>query len=986
MTPERWQQIKDVLQAVLERPSAERSSYIAQLCGRDEALKRDVESFLATYPEAAEADDVIERGAVGLPRELLADAAAASLWVTEPPAAAASGRRIGAYRIVREIGRGGMGFVYLAVRADEAFTRRVAIKIIGYGASGNIGRRFGSERQILADLDHPNIARLLDGGTTDDGVPYFVMEYIEGQSITEYCEARALTIVDRLRLFREVCGAVHYAHRQHIVHRDIKPGNILVTAAGVPKLLDFGIAKIVDPLQDDPTHGSTLRLMTPDYASPEQVLSEPITIASDIYSLGVLLYELLTGRRPYRIESNGSAMTTLAKAICEQEPERPSTAIDGGTKVRSAATGRAGQGGLPLAAELDKIVLMALRKEPSRRYASVEAFSDDIGRYLDGLPVSARKDTAIYRTRRFVRRHPAGATGAMLGTAALIAGALVVSGAVDARRATAAVRGVPSAPRAMRFAQRDWLAIADFENRTGDGVFDSSLNTALAVSLEQSRYVNVFPRRSIEASLRRMKKPEQTPIDAHVAEEIAEREGLRLVLAPAISELGGKYLLSAALLDPSTGARLKSESTRADGKAEILDALDTLGRKVREDLGEVETMIAGASKPLSQVTTSSLDALKLFSLGQERARAARFEDAKALYERALERDPKFVAARAALGMVEFELFDRERGKAIAASLQENLDGLTEREQYNEKAFYATIVENDLPKAERMWKAMLALYPDASNAHNNLGRVYLLMKRGEDAEASFKEAIRVDAYMMPSYVNLANIYLDRGDSDAALAVCQKLVTYDDGNAWAYGLLGRSFLGAGRPVEAATAFERGLAIRTFPQLLHGLGTAYRVLGRPSEALRAFARTLDVDGSDGSAMYEAGVVSQLLSDDRAARGYFDRFRRTAERRTANEPRNAGPYFDLAATWTRLGDPRRGWALAEKAAALTPSDHFDMARVLSLQDRRAEALDALELAVHAGFRDAVRLRTDADLAALADEPRFQQLLKWPQRKGPPL
>jgi serine/threonine protein kinase/tetratricopeptide (TPR) repeat protein len=967
VTPERWQQIKEVFQAALDLPEAERRAWLDAACGADHELKLEVESLLAVDSES---DVVLEQAARAFPQQVL-DAVAPG---------GAEGRRIGAYRIVREIGHGGMGTVYLASRADAAFRKDVAIKVVGQGVSDDIVRRFESERQILANLDHPNIARLLDGGTTEDSVPYFVMEYIEGQSITEYCDAHALKTVDRLKLFREVCGAVHYAHWNHVVHRDIKPGNILVTPAGVPKLLDFGIAKIVDPAGAAAGEAlPTLRLMTPDYASPEQVRSEPITIASDIYSLGVLLYELLTGHRPYRMGMRPPS--DLARAICDEEPERPSAAIGRTDKV-PATTGpgvitltpavvSGTRDGQPeklrrrLLGDLDTIVLMALRKEPVRRYLSVEELSNDIERHLEGRPVKARRDSTIYRSGKFLRRHPVGTTWTAFATVMAGVVGLVLTGAFGAQHAVA-------------FANRDWLAIADFQNRTGESVFDSSLNTALALTLEQSRRVNVFPRRSIEGSLRRMKKADNTPVDVPIAREIAQREGLRLVLAPAIGEVGGVYLLSAALLDPATGAPLKSESARAASKREILAALDTLSRKVRADLGEVGEAIARESKPLSQVTTDSLEALKLFSVAQERARAARFDDAKALYERALQLDPKFVAARASLGMVEFELFDRVRGKAIAAELPPDLEGLTEREQYTDRAFYATIVENNLPKAEETWKALLALYPDTSVAHNNLGRVYLLMNRYEDAAASFKEAIRLDPYLVPSYVNLINIYLDEeGDPEAAIAVCKKLLSYNAREAWGYGLLGRASLGVGRPTDAVTAFERALEIGpAYVQVLDGLGAAYRELGRYDDALRAFLRTLAIDSRHVSAHYEAGVVSQLMGDDRAARRHFDRFRRAIEDQLVSQPDNAGAYFDLACTSTRLGDPGRGKTLGQRAHALDGADHFDMARLLSLQGANQEAVDALDLAVKEGFRDFIEFRVHPDLAPLAVEPRFQQLL----------
>jgi serine/threonine protein kinase/tetratricopeptide (TPR) repeat protein len=394
VTPERWQQIKAVLDGALEREGAERAVFLAQACGDDDELRREVESFAASETEIG---DFIETPVFRI-----------RLEEVEPLAV---GQRVGAYRIVREIGRGGMGAVYLAERADQEFKQSVAIKVVRRGMdTEEIVRRFRSERQILAHLDHPNIAKLFDGGTTEDGRPYFVMEHVEGRPIDEFCDDRKLPVRARLELFRQVCGAVHFAHQNLIVHRDLKPGNILVTADGVPKLLDFGIAKLLDPNQDlFALTRVDLRPMTPEYASPEQVRGETITTASDVYSLGVLLYVLLTGHRPYRSEPRDPQ--GLAKEICETNPPRPSSVI-GPADVAQRPEGEVRLLRRRLAGDLDTIVLKAMQKEPQRRYASVDQLAGDLGRHLQGLPVVARKDTLGYRTRKFVGRHKLGVAAA----------------------------------------------------------------------------------------------------------------------------------------------------------------------------------------------------------------------------------------------------------------------------------------------------------------------------------------------------------------------------------------------------------------------------------------------------------------------------------------------------------------------------------------------------------------------------------------------
>lgn len=346
-----------------------------------------------------------------------------------PPETEPADLRIGPYRVLKELGRGGMGRVYLAARADEQYQKRVAIKVIKTDVDGTeVVSRFRRERQILASLDHPNISRFLDGGATEDGRPYFVMEYVEGLGIDQYCVRHDLSISERVGLFRQLCSAVEYAHRNLIVHRDIKPRNILVTSDGVPKLLDFGIAKFInfDLAGDGGT--MTALAMTPQYASPEQARGEPVTTLSDVYSLGVLLYLILTGRLPYRFKS--SQTMDVLRAVCEEEPERPSTAVGRPEKAEGEPTDgetiRATKRNPDelrrrLAGDLDTILLMALRKEPSRRYPSVEAFSEDLRRYLEGLPIKARKATFSYRAGKFLSRNwPGVAAGVVV--AALIAG------------------------------------------------------------------------------------------------------------------------------------------------------------------------------------------------------------------------------------------------------------------------------------------------------------------------------------------------------------------------------------------------------------------------------------------------------------------------------------------------------------------------------------------------------------------------------------
>jgi len=417
MTPERWRQIEEVFQAAVERDGAERDDYLAEACGDDADLRREIVSLLAY-----ETTNPFQQAIEGVARLLVVEQSQ-----PQEPGDNLTGRRIGPYRITGLIGRGGMGAVYLAERDDAQFKQHVAIKIIKRGMDTDFIRaRFLRERQILASLDHPHIARLLDGGATDDGLPYFVMEHVDGVAITDYCEANQLSITERLKLFRKVCAAVQHAHQKLVVHRDLKPSNILVNRDGAPKLLDFGVAKLLAPDAGQTRTATEQRMLTPDYASPEQVRGLHITTTTDIYSLGVVLYELLTNRRPHEFKTASPA--EIERAILETEPAKPSDAV-------SLETVSAGKTQKQLAGDLDNIVLLAMRKEPERRYQSVEQFSEDIRRHLEGLPVMARADTFTYRMSKFVRRNRLAVAAAALVALSLLGG--IVATTREARIARA---------------------------------------------------------------------------------------------------------------------------------------------------------------------------------------------------------------------------------------------------------------------------------------------------------------------------------------------------------------------------------------------------------------------------------------------------------------------------------------------------------------------------------------------------------------------
>ncbi|HWM89184.1 MAG TPA: serine/threonine-protein kinase [Thermoanaerobaculia bacterium] len=431
-----WQRADRILDEALDVPAGQRAAFLDRACGGDTQLRALVERLL----NAAEIEDPGFKSGGALQGSFGENFRDELTKGDEVP----PGTTIGRYRVVREIGRGGMSVVYLAERADGQFRQEVAVKLLQSGiATGHIARRFDRERQILAQARHPGVARLLDGGTGPGGRPYLVMEYVDGRPIERYCDEERLSVPDRLRLFLQVAHAVEDAHRNLVVHRDIKPSNILVTADGHAKLLDFGIAKLLDPTatSGDALTGSAIRLMTPAWASPEQVRGNPVTTASDVYQLGLLLYLLLTGCFPYDLGDGNPAARMLA--IAQREPVRPSSA------VTSEVTGQGGCGVAPgqepkaaeeiarargttpgrlrrmLCGDLDAITLTALRKDPEKRYGSVAQLIDDVERYLAGRTISARPDTWTYRTGKLVRRHAAAFTAALAAAALGLALGLV---------------------------------------------------------------------------------------------------------------------------------------------------------------------------------------------------------------------------------------------------------------------------------------------------------------------------------------------------------------------------------------------------------------------------------------------------------------------------------------------------------------------------------------------------------------------------------
>jgi eukaryotic-like serine/threonine-protein kinase len=529
--------IESIFHAALELPPERVDAFLDQSCAGDPGLRRQVEQLLASHRQA---HHFIEQPLV----RPQADA------IEPEDGDRLIGQTVGHYRILQRLGGGGMGVVYLAQRADQQYEKRVAIKLIKRGMdTDSVLRHFHTERQILATFDHPNIAHLLDGGATDDGRPYFVMEYVEGVPVDAYCEAQKLSITQRLHLFRQICGAVTYAHRHAVIHRDLKPSNILVDSDGVPKLLDFGIAKVLQP-GEYPESILTmmgLRMMTPDYASPEQVRGEALTTASDVYSLGVVLYKLLTGSQPYDLPRTSH---DISRAITETEPRRP-----------SAAVGNAERWARGLRGDLDNIVLMALRKEPERRYQSVERFSDDIRRHLESLPVLARQDALGYRAAKFVQRNKAATAAAALVALSLLGG--IVATSWQAQKA------------------KEQEAIAKTAKARAEQRFNDVRRLAHSVLFEYYDAIENLP--GATAAREMLVKNALTYLDS-LAGEASDDKDLQRELAAAYDRVGDVHgrVFSAASLGDRAGAL--DSYMKASRIREAIVAADPHDQRARTDL------------------------------------------------------------------------------------------------------------------------------------------------------------------------------------------------------------------------------------------------------------------------------------------------------------------------------------------------------------------------------------------------------------------
>ena len=758
MRSELWEQVDSLLERALELPVAERGAFLARSCGAQTQLHREVAALLEAEPDV---------GAF-LERPLL------SLELMETEAADEAdlelGKHLGPYRLLRTLGSGGMGTVYLAERDDGQYRRQVALKLSRNHVDPELLERFLVERQILAELEHPGIARLYDGGTTADGRPYLAMEVIDGRPVDAYCDRHNLAVDARLGLFRQVCDAVQYAHNNLVVHRDLKPSNILVTAGAKVKLLDFGLGKWLEGGRFDVAAAETrshLRPMTLAYASPEQVRGETITTACDTYALGVLLYRLLTGQSPYRLELNTAH--ELERAILEQEPERPSDVVDGlGEDKRKLRR--------KLIGDLDTIVMKALRKRPHRRYGSPRELADDLGRYLGHLPVLARPDSPVYRLGKFVRRNRLALAAAAMGAAVLVGFSVMTH--LHSKRVTR---------------ERD---IARYERTKAQQVSDLLLDLFESSDPGASRGDDLTVREVLDRAARNVDRLQDQP----------ELQATYMATMADVYANLGRLDEAAPLLEEALRLRRQEHGAQHVEVAESLRSLAGLhfargdyerSQRLTHDALAMRRRLLGNDHP---DVAESLKDLGLLLYEQDR-----LEDAEPLFRESLD-------------------IGRRLGDNGRSTTKDALNGLALLHQNR----------GEYEAAEPLFREALSLartlygadHPGVFVAINNLATLLHDRRRHEAAEALYREALEMARKLYgeqhPDMAvvigNLAQLAYERGDLDEAertnrqsVAMVRKLFGDDHPAVAAHvTALGRLLVAMGESAEAEPMLRQALRV--------------------------------------------------------------------------------------------------------------------------------------------------------------------------------
>ena len=968
MAPQLWQEVKEILGEALQRDEEERTAFVAEACAHDPALREQVE----TYLNGSGGADTIEACAENL-RDTVRNTLAPDRI----------GSRIGPYQIVRELGRGGMGTVFLATRADGEFEKDVAVKVLKRGTdTDEIVRRFRGERQILARLEHPHIARLIDAGSTADGLPYFVMEYVQGVPVTHFVQQHRLSVPERLQLFLQICSAINRSHRQQIVHRDLKPTNILVTADAEPKILDFGIAKLLTPGPNAIEVTATQQhRFTPSCVSPEQARGERVTVASDIYALGALLYEMLTGQGPHRFSSARPSAQEICRVVCDQEPEPPSEMVES-LDLRQQLQGN-----------LDTIVLCALRKDPAKRYQDVQTLADDVRRHLAARPIEAHPPTAAYRARQFLNRRSPPARFALIGAAVIL---LIGAGTYFGLHLRNPAPGSAGPRRELVAAPSSKsIAVLPFEslgNRVDDSYVVDGVQDNILTDLAKVSELKVISRSAVE-------RYRDTKVDPRV---IGRDLNVNYLLEGSVQKSADRIRLNVRLVDTRTNAQTWSEHYERT----VNDLLGLQSQLAQSIVARLQAKLSPAEKAaIERRPTQDMEAYDLYL--QARAMMNDYNDVDpAAYHRMLElldrattRDPNF---------------------ALAHCFATEVNALLYR--------YREHTPERLLATKQAAAAALQLAPDLGEAHLAQALYFYHCLRDYYGAERELELAKPTLGGRSDYLLVKEMTERRfGHWQAAIEDGEKALSLDPRNPVLASVLIQSYILL-RKYPEADAVADGLIARVPPDRAIGMwsykctiGLATGNLNKARDAITATAdkaewknwmlatiryyehdyagaaeilASLPANARDPNDLLVEAYVQQQLGNSDKMLAALDRARELLQQRIQENPDEPNLHNSLAMACALAGEKPEALAELDRAAALAPpsQDAIDsanwlnaLAQVQIMNGNRDDALDQLSKVVNLPNGPSYgELRFNPAWDPVRNLPRFQEILA--QASHPPV